>query len=636
MNMYDEKLPKKEKKETVVKEKRSFKKKITLPTVHFDAKSALKKIGILAVVVFAFIFITTKISQGSEKKVFEKNLESLRSAAYRYFKENERPTEKDEEMQVTLQELIDEDYADNLQDKKGNVCDPEESNITIIKNTSTKYDLVAHLNCGEKEKEKTYQLTYTKTKDDEEDDATEENGSTTYYKMQKPVNASHLTYSCPSGYILSGTYCYQNATTLTATPTAKYKTTQQKITKASYKSAQDEYEYVDAILVPGQSHYTCSDKDATLVGDQCIIQKPAVMKTESNYTCSEGELDGTKCVISVPAIRKDYRYTCPSGTLIGDQCEITRDYYASYECPSDYPHRDGDRCYYTSRAERDWGDWHKTSRKTYTKEMDNKNTDSKKYELVDTYDGKNRKTNYVYVVYTRQKENICYDISGENVVLKGSKCYHYISAYEDKDCPYGYDLNEEENRCVKYVAAKETSSKIHYECPSEEYDKRGSGENTTCVLKKNAQKVETSTPKCSSGYNAVANTDGTYSCVKTLDAKLVTEEDDYICPTGYTKKGTGKNTKCYLKTEKEGYYYCKNTEARLEGQNCIVDAKTEFIGYTCPSGYDLNGEQCIKVISGTKKKATSTKVADLEYTYKWSTKKEVAGGWTWTGETKQA
>ncbi len=628
--MYDEELkPKKVIKEKEVKEKR----KISLPAIHIDFRSALKKIAILAVVVFAFIFITTKIGQGSENKVFKKNLETMRAAAYQYFKENDRPSEKDEEYVVTLQELIDEDYSQPLKDKKGNVCDSENSSVTLTKSTNTKFDLDATLACGEKEKEETFQLTYSASSSKKEDNEDQEETENVYYKLQKVVQSSNYEYSCPSGYTLSGTSCYSSSKTLTATPIAKYKTTNAKVSNASYKKPTDEYEYVDAIKVSGTSEYVCSDKNATLVGQECILTKDATMKKEANYTCSEGVLDGTKCVITIPATKRDYKYTCPSGSLVGDQCELTKDYRASYECPSDYPRRDGDRCYYSSKADRDYGSWHATSRKIYSKEMESKNSETTKYELVDTYDGSNGKTKYVYKVYTRKKEYICYDIPGEDVELRGSSCYHYISAYENKDCPYGYDLNDKETECVKYVDAKKTTSKVTYTCP-DGYQEKGSKENTECVKKVSATKNIIQIPVCPSGYESTLNQDGTYSCQKKVEAKKVTTKDDYICPSGYQEKGSGANKKCYVKTTGEGYYYCKNSEARLEGEKCILDAKTELVGYSCPSGYDYNGSTCIRVTSGDKVKATKINNPDLEYTYKWSTKKE-ENGWTWTGETKE-
>lgn len=633
--MYDEDLkPKKVTKDKVVKtdQEKKERQKISLPTFHLNVnfKSALKKFGILALCVFAFIFISTKMSQGSENKVFEKNLETMKTSAYKYFKENERPSEVNEEYNITLQELIDEDFIKPLTDKKGNICDSDNSTITLTKKTKTKYDLVAHLNCNEKEEDKSFSLTYSSNSSNTSNKT--EDGKTIYYKLQKEVTTDNYQYSCPDGYTLNGKYCYGKAQTLTATPVAKYKTTAAKTTKATYKKPTDEYEYVEVIETTTDVSYKCSDSNATLVGDKCVITKEATMRENKNYECTEGTLEGDQCIISTNATKVDYKYTCPSGKLFNDtQCKLTRDYYSSYSCPSDYPNRDGDRCYYSEKADRDWGEWHFTSRKTYNREMDD--TDSKKYELVDTYEVSNNKMRYVYKVYSRSKEYVCYEDDNDDVELKGSRCYYYTDSYEDKSCPSGYDLSDDETECVKLINATKKKAKVTYTCPSG-YTKKGSGSNTTCIKKVDAKELVTFTPTCSSSYTVKQNTDGSYSCTKETNAIKIDSTIEYVCPTGYEKKGSGSKTQCYKKTTTEGYYYCKNTEARLEGEQCITDAKTELIGYKCPSGYDLNGNTCVKVLKEDKVKATQTNNPDIDITYKWSDKK-TESGWTWTGETKE-
>ena len=341
--MYDDELkPKKDKKE---KSSTKWHNKINLPTFHLNInfKKALKKFGILAICVFAFIFISTKMGQKSENKVFDKNLETMKTSAYKYFKENERPTELDEEYNITLQDLIDEDFIKPLTDKKGNVCDSDSSTLTLTKKSKTKYDLVAHLNCNDKVENKNFSLTYSS----DTPTNTTEDGKTVYYKLQKEVTTDNFQYSCPDGYTLKGNYCYGKSSTLTATPIAKYKTTSAKTTKATFKKPTDEFEYVEYIEMPSEVSYQCSDSKATLVGDKCVLTKEAEIKKDTSYECSEGTLNKDKCVITTNAIKIDYKYTCPSGKLFNNnQCKLTRDYSSSYTCPSDYPNRDGDQCYY--------------------------------------------------------------------------------------------------------------------------------------------------------------------------------------------------------------------------------------------------------------------------------------------------
>lgn len=513
--MYSEEvhLKKKVKKVNQEKEKKEekTKKKIEVHLPKFTApsnfKEILKKMGILLFVFFAFIFFTTKMRMNSESKVFDENLNQIKNAAYKYYKENNRPTEKKEEYSITLQDLIDENYVKTIQDKKGKACDGD-SEVSIKNESETKYDLLVHLNCNNTEMEKNYTLTYKK----------EENSSNSrivYYKLEKEVVTNNYEYSCPTGYTLNGKTCSPTTSTLTETPIAKYKTITKKVTKASFKKGTDDYEYVEPIKTTTLNQYTCTNKNETLIGDQCVSEK---------------------------------------------------DYTTTYSCPSFYPKKKGDKCYYVDNATEVWSNWTLLAEQTFsTKKTDTK---TKSYELVRTIE-ENNKTKYVYRYYTRVKNYECPTSIHEDIEQKSSKCYHYIDAIPSKTCPSGYSLNENGTKCVKSVMAKKLS-----------------------------------------------------------------DTAQYVCPTGYTKKGSGANMSCYRKTENEGYYYCKNTDYRLEGDQCIRDASTELIGYKCPTGYTLNGSQCTKTISGKKISATKTNNPEKQVTYKWSEKVNEKG-WTWTGETKE-
>ncbi|MCI8394618.1 MAG: hypothetical protein HFH86_03985 [Bacilli bacterium] len=625
--MYDEEVKKPN------KEKKTFrfpKLNLKMPNVSFkiDYRSAFTKFGLLALCVFAFIFISTKMSQSNEKKVFDKNLDIMKSGAYKYFQEYERPEEVNEEYNITLQDLIEADLVEPLKDKKGNICDSEMSNVSIIKKTNTKYDLVATLSCNQKEEEKNYNLTYSSNNSNHIET------QNVYYKLQKAVTKNNYTYSCPEGYILNGKYCFGKTTTLTLNAIPKYRTTSAKTTKASYKDPSNQYEYVEAVLIKQDDQYICSDSNATLINGECIIKKDATIKNEVSYECFEGELEGSKCIMKTDPIKTEYKYTCPSGTLIGTQCELKQNYKLSYTCPSDYPYRDGDQCYYIDAVDYVWGDWEFSSRQTYSREMDYQNNEYRYYDLIDTYRSSNGKWKYVYEVFTRHKEAVCNENRNEEVNKKGSRCYHYIDATEQKKCSSGYILNEDGTKCIKMVEAKKVKTNTTYTCPSG-YQKKGSSENTICYQTKEAEKKINAIPVCNNGYNLSYLENGNATCIKTKEAQKIPGSATYVCPTGYTADGSGKDMKCYRKVATlEGYYYCKNQEARLEGTKCIIDSKTELVGYSCTNGYQYNGKECVKNLAGEKIAATKTNNPDINITYKWSTKKSESG-WTWTGETKE-
>lgn len=609
--MYDEKLVEtntnKTKKEKVSKEKKES------VGLKFDYRSAFKKFGILVIIVFAFIFITTKIGQGSANKVFEENLDSMKTGAYKYFKDNERPTENDESYTVTLQDLINDDYIEPLKDKKGKSCNPIDSNVSLVKKTDTKYELTASLTCNRMQQEKDYELTYASTSN-----VSSNSTKAVYYKLEKGVSIDNYQYSCPEGYVLNGKSCYSQASTLTAPAVAQYKTTSRKVIKASYKKDTDIYEYVDSVSMVDAGHYTCKDKNATLIGDQCVITKDATLKENVSYTCEEGILQGKKCKITTKALDAKEEYYCSSGKLLGSQCRITKSYTLKNICPDDYPNKTGNRCYYTKDATRQWS---KKEMKTYTKEMTS--TSTKKYEFIRSYRGSNGTMKYEY--YYSYLTNT-YQCDDKNAELKGSKCYYYTDVKQEKICSSGYYLNSEEKECVKYVDAKKKTTSPT--CPTG-YTKSGSGSNISCYKYVDAKKNSVNVPKCSSGYEVSGN-----SCVKSSKATWIESKITYVCPTGYESKGSGKNLQCYKKTIMEGYYYCKTSGTYLDGDQCVREAKTEFVGYKCPSGYDYNGTQCVKVLAGDKVSATKTNDPGLTTTYKWSDKKSESG-WIWTGETKE-
>lgn len=479
---------------------------------NFDSHSIIKKLVILLFIVFLFIFITTKIGQNSEKKVTEKNLEIIKDASYKYFKENNRPTIENEEYIVTLGELIDGNYMNPIKNKKGNLCSEKNSHVTIEKKSATKYNLSLFLDCNSKTATKEYTLTYASTPSSINSASLNET-TKTYYKLKKGISTDNYQYVCPTGYVLNGKYCYGESSVLTIPATAKYKSVSAKKINANYKKEEERYEYVEPIITVSDNTYYCRG-DAVLDGDECIQTK-------------------------------DYRIvsTCPNGTSKQNQ----------------------NTCYYKEDAKQGWSDWEYISTNTYrTKKT---NTDTKLYERIDSYkDGSVKKYKYKY--YTREKTYSCNEKENEKESLKGSKCYYYVSTIEEKKCPAGYVINEDQSACIKKIAAKV---------------KQGSTE--------------------------------------------------YQCPEGYETSGTGKNTKCYKRTTTDGYYYCKNPDYRLEDDKCVVDASTEFVGYTCPSGYELSGNECIKVLSGEKIKATKTNDPEINVTYKWS-EKDNENGWVWTGETK--
>lgn len=201
--------------------------------------------------------------------------------------------------------------------------------------------------------------------------------------------------------------------------------------------------------------------------------------------------------------------------------------------------------------------------------------------------------------------------------------YSWIEDYEnDKEKMEYYDTRTNSKGTDYYIYYKYTRS-IKYSCPE------GSLKNTSqCYITTSA----TTQKSCPSGYmysNKYNN------CYKTYAKKEIIGQTTYTCPSGYTQKGTGKSTKCEKKIVSGEYYYCKNVDARLEGDRCVTDTVSSITRYTCPSGYKLNGSACYKYTKSSKTKSTKSVEQDVTTEYFWNKNKDLKG-WTWTGETKEA
>ena len=239
---------------------------------------------------------------------------------------------------------------------------------------------------------------------------------------------------------------------------------------------------------------------------------------------------------------------------------------------------------------------------------------------------KSSDTDYEYVEPIETPGTVTYRCSS-GYTLSENKCTKVVDAgYRTENiysCPNGGTLSGA--RCVFTTAS--TNNKT---CPSG-YLKRNEGNNVICYRYEAATKTEKRNYFCASGYTMTSQN----KCVKTMDAIVVDDGISYSCPAGYTQSGTGKNSKCYKKTTTASYYYCDQSDAILQGDRCITPSKTEFITYSCPSGYKLEGSTCYKENSKDRILATENETPTSETETIWSKEKEVEG-WTWTGNTKES
>ena len=118
------------------------------------------------------------------------------------------------------------------------------------------------------------------------------------------------------------------------------------------------------------------------------------------------------------------------------------------------------------------------------------------------------------------------------------------------------------------------------------YTKSGSGSNTKCV--KSDSETINATKNVTYSCPSGYTKNGT-KCTKTKTSTIdATKTTTYSCPSGYTKSGSDSNTKCY-KTSNES-----------------VNAKYTTT-YSCPSGYTLSGTKCTKTTTSTETKNATPK-----------------------------
>lgn len=589
-----------------------------------DFVSILIKFGIFLLIAFIVIFAVTKIRLGSDRKSFADNMEKMKEVSYTYFKaEKNRPSLVEDEIDMSLDDMVKGSLIKELKDKKGNVCSRDYSYVSMIKKSSEDYEMTVYLSCAGEAQTATYNITYPSSSnngDQKDSDDTKKDNKTTYYELQRTVTNDE-TYSCPDGYILKGTYCEKATETIAATPV--YKVTPEKNTKASYKSSRSEYEYTDPIITIKENVLKCS-RGYTLENGKCIKETSVKYKTRYTYSCPDGGTpSNNRCLFTTNTDYKDTKAYCSKGRLInGDECYVTKDY--SFKCLTGKKDSTKHSCYTTYAAKTELSDWLFDSKVKYSKStnVDRLETEKIRYEF-DYYDENSKKN--VYKKYIRKNVKVCDD----DDILSGSTCKHYDGSYIEKYCTGDYELTSDKKECYTIKDASYRDIKGSYTCPTG-YRKKGTGDNASCYKYENATKTGNQTAYCSYGYELTKDN----RCLKVESAILVDEENAYSCPEGYLQKKNGKATKCYKKTTTEAYYYCTNSKATLNGDRCIVPSVTKVISLRCPSGYKKSGNQCVKSsnskdrIKATKKEATST-------TEKiWSKEKEM-DGWTWTGNIKE-
>lgn len=607
---------------------------------HPDLVSLFIKLIILIGFIFLIIFVITNIKKNNEMTTFNKNIETMRASAYTYFKdETNRPVEENEEIDISLDDMIASKMVKELKINKKTICDKTASGIAVTKINDSKYNLDVTLNCGEKSKTENYVLNYSSLKKEassnekekaESEDNSDSNNTvttasnsnnnvssnketehlTTMYELRRTIQAE-ASYECPEGFTLIGTKCYSNVSVLKASAVPIYDVKPAKNVKASYHREEVKYEYADAIVSSGKVTMHCPT-GYSLVNNKCQKIENPYSKNKITYSCPKGyTLSGTKCKITTAPITKNATYKCNTGTLTNDnRCMVTTK--ATVSCKAGTYDSKKKMCYIEINASPIYSNWKVVG--VINTKNEQKNTD----KVAFTYLGKTSSGYYRYRKYTRTITSYSC-VAG--VYAGNGKCHFYHENYFKYSCKTG-TLNGK--NCITYTNAIKTSNASSY-CPSG-YSKV----NNSCVITINATKNTSKVYYCKAGSVVTS----TKKCMTLTEPTAKQGKDVYSCPQGYEKIGSGSATKCRKKNVTPGYYYCKDDDAVLSNDRCITAAIATFKGYKCPSGYELASNYCYKYTTSETLKATKIAGNVISEEVIWSASKRL-DGWTFTGNTKK-
>jgi conjugal transfer mating pair stabilization protein TraN len=517
---------------------------------------------------------------------------------------------------------------------------------------------------------------YTQTKNNSEDDAEDtidanasydKDGNKISYQYKKAITKTSTSYTCPDGYAKENNICYKYETgeTINATPLyfddvktttdAKKNTTGEYMVTANPNKtvAKTEkvcpdgytlnnnicYKYDSVHVTPGSTTYTCPD-GYTLNGTTCTKTQSAnyVNNSSTYYTCPAGySLNGTTCYRTNTSTSYTTNCTCPSGyTASGNSCVKsvpTTTYTQSCSCPSGYS-ASGSSCakaVTSSYAASKSSYWSNPTSQTSTSPLSTYNNGSSKRVLAN-HVCTARGCTYTYYTYTLITNYSC----PNGGTRSGSTCYTSSYTYANKVCsnvPHTtYTTSTVSKNCTStpntststdtVSATPNTSGSGYYSCPAG-YSVNGSSCTQTVSATPHTSDTEYS---CPSGYVKDGST-----CYQYTEPTTKTTYN-YTCPDGYTQSGSDDKTTCTKKIASTTTYYCDDANATLVDDKCVKTVKGALKGYSCPDGYVLNTDKCVKKTT-TCMKAEEVTNTSTSYEYKWSTESSLEG-WTQTGKTK--
>jgi len=598
--------------------------------------------------------------------IFSQNMEKMKEVGKEYFTTERLPKKIGEVETLTLEEMYEKKLILELVDKYGNVCDAEDSYVSIEK-LENEYQMKVNLECGDEEEyiivimgcydycdtdicekkeeienSKKIEYQYSKTTggswtnygnwsewskiavtntDYRQVETKKVNEEYTYDKDVTEVVYAELEASCPKGYekTSDGSKCYKVvASTETSNPVCSsltgYTLTGRDGFTCKYSKSGTQTTTKTAVCPTGydKSGNTCVKSTTETANPTCPSLSGYQNTGRDGFTCSYSKSTTTTANPVCPSV-SGYTNTGRNGFVCS--YSKTSSETTNPTCPSVSGYtmtgRNGFTCNYTKYVK---GDYVGTNKGEYVPG----NTTSYIYEEVGSAE-------YVY-----DCNNSC-----AFRWIHTWKIYKAVisSTTRIASCPSGY--SQSGNTCAKGTTStlSRTAS-----CPTG-YSTSGS----TCA--KTTSSTTTNTASCPTGYSKSGNT-----C-----AKVTTLTADLMCPilSGYTYKGRNESVCNYSRGTTEtttktascptGYSKSGNTCTKTVSKNTYKD-----LILSCPTGYNEDGVKCSKEVESTIKVTGTKEVTYYRYRvreykggttdYKWSTsnndKDLLNAGYRLTGKTR--
>ena len=531
--------------------------------IKIDWKGLILKLiaVVLIIILFIWLFPMPKLDT-FYSRIYNENLNTMKEAAENYFVKDKLPEKTGASNTIKLQEMIDKKLITEFTDKNNKECSTTNSFAQVTKTENDNYVLKIQLSCEDKT------------------DYVLENLNTTVVATTTSNNNSSNNNSNNNNSNNGSSLINKNT-----------------------KDEDDGIKIDESIINSSDSKY---DKGASVEYEY----KRAVTKTTTTYVCPEGYLrENNAC----------YKYesgeTIPATPLYFDDVVVTKD----------------------AKENKSGG---------YTKTADYIKTEVKSEDICPEGYTKNGSICYKYVNATVVPGTTTYSCP-DGYKLNGKTCVSTVARIENKttnvSCPSGYTINSDKTKCTSIVNASKqtTNGSTSCWCPSG-YNDNGNNCSKTDTYNGTYHAGSTQYGSCPGGWSESGS-----QCVRAAEASSSWSNPSYttsstqlseynngssrrvlvstncsargcqytyasstLQTTYHCSSGSQSGSSCYTARptyQTSAYYTCSDGSTQ-PSPTCYYTAYADkqcsttpgTTTYSCPSGYDRKGDQCIRIIDVQK------------------------------------